>query len=437
MRLPTALTGFTLTEHQKRWARRLGYPFMFGVIFVFSLHFTFPYDRFEELASASLSEYYEVASLDIGPGWWPGHVSVKDVVLRTRPEVETEKPLEFKIDSADVNVGFWALVVGGFAVDIDADIGDGEVSASLSKDGDEIEYELETEDLPLKTVPGIKGVTGGVPIEGGLNAEMHMVLPKGKWKDAEGQLSFSCDGCTIGDGVAKIRPMAPGQGNAFTNEGLTLPKLRLGKIGGTLNVKKGFGEFDKFEAKSADGELYVEAEIRFDDPFKRSQVTGYLRFKTSDELKQREARMGDMEVMMAGAGRRPDGYIGVRIGPGAFDRLRYIASKTSPLGRERDKSTKPTSSTLAGGARPRVEIPPPPTTPTVPVGAAPDAKADVNGAPPAPPTPGVTAAPIPPAETNERPPAEGERIEPVPPPAEPPPPPPPTESAPHAPEGVE
>jgi type II secretion system protein N len=408
-----------LSEGQKRWARRIGYPALFVVVFIFALHFTFPYDRFEDLAHDALTEYYEVSDLDIGPGWWPGHVKVAGLALKTRPEHEGEKPIEFRIDSADVNVGFLALLGGGFEVDIDAEIGDGEVWVHVEQDDETLEYEAETEGLPLKTVPGIKSVTGGVPIEGGLNAELSMVLPKGKWKEADGYLEFSCDGCTMGDGVAKIRPTAPGQTNAFTNEGLTLPKLRLGKIGGRMAVKKGIGEFEKFEAKSPDGELYVEAEVRFDDPFKRSQVTGYLRFKSSDELKKREEKMADMETMMAGAGKRPDGTIGVKIGPGAIDKLRFVPSKTSPIGGGRDKTGKG----LSASARPplgatRLE----PTSPTTPLPATPASIPDAAA-----PVPGVTAAPVPPTPTDERgerPEGKGdEKMEPVhPEPPEPPPP---------------
>ena len=365
----------TLTETRKKWAKRLGYPALGLISFVFALHYTFPYYRLEDQITARLSEYYDVSSVTVRPGWIPGHVVVKNLALKTRPDREGEKPVEFRVDELDLNIGFFALISGGFEVGIEAHIGDGKVTGSVRKRaGGAISLDFETADLPSQTIPGIKAATGGVPLSGGLSVRARINLPKGKWKEAQGYLSLACPkGCTIGDGIAKIRPTAPGQANAFTNEGFTLPKLNVGKIGGKVEIVKGVGRFENFETKSPDGELYLEGDIRFEDPFKRTQVTSYMRFKSSEELRKRETKMADMEKLMEPAGRRPDGFIGVRI-TGQISALRYLVSKTSPIP-TKDKGAggspaKPVASATRPAARGVTVEPPAATPPTTPVATA-------------------------------------------------------------------
>ena len=89
----TALT-LTFTDTHRRWGKRVGYPLFGLVATVFALHYTFPYHRLEQRFSDTLGEYYDVDDdLEISPGWIPGHVIVKNVNLKTRPQRETDKPI--------------------------------------------------------------------------------------------------------------------------------------------------------------------------------------------------------------------------------------------------------------------------------------------------------------------------------------------------------
>lgn len=411
-----------LTDRQKRWLRRLGVPALAIVTFLFALYYTFPYHRLKDRLIAGLGGEFEVTIDSIGPGFLPGRLVIQGLTLKTRPEKEADKPQVFRADEITLNLGLLALLGGNIDVEFDADVGEGTITGEYVEEDGATSVTLETEDLPLETVPGVANATGGVPIAGGLNAEIHLTLPKGKWKEAQGRLEISCQSCTIGDGQSKIRPMAPGQSNAFSDQGLTLPKLRLGQIGGRVEVKKGVGTFEKFQAKSPDGELYLEGEIRFDDPFARSQVTAYMRFKSSDELRSRETRMADMELMMSANSRRADGYHGLRI-TGPVGQLRYIPSKLNPV-------TKETSRGTLGGVSATV----PPRPPSRPMGLNP-VPDDVGVIPPPPPVetasappppemprpPGMPMAPIPIDERSMDRMPQGEAMPMDPPPVHPPP----------------
>lgn len=345
-----------LGESGKRWLKRVGYPVLGVVVFLFAAHHTFPYHRIEAQLAAWAGDDFEVTIGRVRPGFLPGKVVVHDLAFKSRPEREDDKPTEFLIDKIELDLGLLALVGGTTDLDLVAHVGAGKITGRIKASKTmSVIIDLRSRELPLATVPGIRSATGGVPMDGGLNATVKIRLPKGRWKEAEGLIETSCEECTIGDGIAKIRPMSTTQRNAFADEGFTLPKLRLGSIGGKIVISKGLGYFEQFEAKSPDGELYLEAEIRFDDPFGKSQVTGYMKFRSSDELRQREPKMADMEKFMEAGARRPDGLLGVRI-TGPVNGLKYIPSKQSPplRGGSGDEKRPPTTAGANAPARPGI-----------------------------------------------------------------------------------
>jgi hypothetical protein len=79
---------------------------------------------------------------------------------------------------------------------------------------------------------------------------------------ADGAIRWTCAACVVGDGKAKLKVA----GNPMLAEGLSLPKLKLGDFTGRINFEKGVGKLQGVQAKSADGELYVEGEVRLADP---------------------------------------------------------------------------------------------------------------------------------------------------------------------------
>jgi hypothetical protein len=223
----------------------------------------------------------------------------------------------------------------------------------------------------------------------------------------------------MGDGKTKVRPTAPGQQNAFTSEGFTLPKMKLGEVKGKIKIDKGIACIETFESKSADGELYLEGGLRFEDPFKRSQSQLYARFTWTDELKKREAVTGDMYNMIKGAALRSDGFLGYSA-RGAVGQMKWLPAKATPAGmRECGGSTTTAANDKRAKASPRGKPPvrepatpprgpavnvtptPPPVTPTPPPGPTPpvDEPPPPDNEPPpsiVPPTPDAAPAAPPP-----------------------------------------
>jgi type II secretion system protein N len=384
---------------QKKWVRVTGYVLFGWLALVYGLHLSLPYGRIEEKLQDFAGDGFEVKVGSAGPGWFPGDVVLEDVTFKTRPQRDGEKPVEFTISRLELDVGVFGLIGGKLDLEFEGIVGGGELTGAVVVTKGQAKIDIRSAGLPLEGIPGIRTVTGGVPMTGALRAHFDVVLPKRKWREATGEVDLECTECTIGDGVAKIRPMAPGQQSAFSDGGFTLPKLKLGKLGGKLVIAKGLGKFQDFEGKSPDGELYLEGDIRFEDPVVRSQVTAYMRFKSSDKLKQREPVMGDIENLMKPASLRSDGYFGLKV-TGPLNALRFLGSKISPVpakDKDRDAAAK-----RGGSARsdepPAVNLnPPTPTASPIPSPTPMPAPSDVPVPPPSPPmdVPPATTAPTP------------------------------------------
>jgi type II secretion system protein N len=299
-----------LSPTQKSVIKWGGYPVLGLVTFVFALHYTFPYGRVKEKLEKALSEKYDVDIEEVSPGWIPGHMTLEGMTLSTRPEREDQKPVTIEIARVDVNIGFFALLGGEYDVEFDAEVGDGEISGRVIGGKEKFAIELHTDGLPLESVPGTDSIAGGAPIKGAMKADVDLTLPKGKWRDAEGTIHLTCEGCVMGDGETKMRPTAARARNAFSEGGFTLPPTRLGNVEGKITVKKGIACIESFEAHGPDGDMIIEGGLKFDDPFARSTSQLYAKIKISDAY---QSKHENMKMLIAGIptkARRSDGYFG-------------------------------------------------------------------------------------------------------------------------------
>jgi hypothetical protein len=116
-------------------------------------------------------------------------------------------------------------------------------------------------------------------------------------------------------------------GNPLLAMGITLPKLRLGRLGGQIKIDKGRATLENISATSPDIEATLEGGVSLRDPVAFSATEAYIRFKISSELKKREPKFELLENGMTNA-RRSDGFLGLLLnGP-----LRSLTPVPSPLG---------------------------------------------------------------------------------------------------------
>jgi type II secretion system protein N len=294
------------------------------VVFVFALHWTFPYRRVADKMVDALAERYDVTYADVGRGFWPGSMRLKGVALRSKQLKPDDKVTTLYFSEVKLDVGILALLGRKASVDIDASLGGGSIEGNVVMGKDYFETEMTTHGLPLGTLPFLHTAIG-LPMDGKLNLDIHLRVPAGNWKEAEGRIGISCPGCTVGDGVEKIKPKArPGARSVFANDGITVPKLDLGNFTGEIEISKGKGVIKKLGATSKDGELTVTGELVLARKFIDSTLPGCIRFKISDDLKKREPNFGNIQMVL-GVALDAEGYSNLRI-RGKVNELKYLGA---------------------------------------------------------------------------------------------------------------
>jgi len=311
-----------LSSRQIKILKWVGYPVIALLTFVFTLSYTFPYDRLKDKIVEQLSDKYDVSIMSMEPSLIPGTFVIKTMVLRTRPTTPEEKPVIVLIDEVEVNVGvisavFWTIDMAKISVEINAQIAGGSlhVEAKHEKGSNTISLAAHTKMLPIASMPGVREAVG-LPMTGGLSADLDLTLPQGKWAKSSGSVKLSCIGCTVGDGVAKMKMKPPPGGannrrmrnrNLFAGDGLTVPRLNLGAVLGEISIKNGTGVIETFAAKSQDGFLRMEGKIEFKDPFKESVFPGCMKFGFSDDLKERSPKFMGIEAGLPPKAKQGDG----------------------------------------------------------------------------------------------------------------------------------
>ncbi len=318
----------SITPERLRAARRWLLQSAFGVlVFGIALYFCFPYDRAKDLAIAwAANQGYDVTIGSAGPGFGFA-VNFKDIHVRSRP-TGTGKPIRFTLDSARVRVSPLVMLTKATSLDIGASGLGGDVGIDLfnQKKGP-MHVAIKAHAIDLAELPGVRE-TINLPLTGTFEMSLDVSSKTGRYSDADGSLSFKCKNCVIGDGKTPLKV----EGNPLLSGGLTLPRVRLGDLVGRVAIEKGVAKLQGVEAKSPDGDLALEGEIQLHDPLPTSVLALYLRFRLSEPLLKSADKLQLMLQMAGSAGKRPDGFYGVRLSGRLGAMNPPVFSPTSPSG---------------------------------------------------------------------------------------------------------
>jgi type II secretion system protein N len=332
----------TLGPRTRKLLRYVGLTVFALVTFVFALQWTFPYGRVKDKVVEALNDKYEVTIGGVERGIMPGRVYFTAVTLRTRQTKPAETVTTFFIKKLELDAGVLSLLGGTISVDVNAEIGAGTLSGSLSvgKFGrGDIHAHFVGEHLPGDALP-MRGVLG-LPMTGKIEFDVALGLPMEKsksgktainWQKASGSFALSCpSGCTFGDGVTKLKPLLKNSRNqVMVGEGIDFGKVTMESLVAKATIKKGKLTVDKFETKSNDGELHVDYMMNLEKEFGESQVTGCLRFKGSDDLLKREPKTY-AAIQTTGAELRSDGLFHILL-TGDFKDMKRLNKECGPNG---------------------------------------------------------------------------------------------------------
>ena len=238
----------TMTPDLLRHLRRIGLFAGFGLlVFVVALYMSFPYERAKEaairMASKNLDMDVEIGSAGPAFGW--RSCSGTSACARGPP---TGKPTRFTIDSAKFSPSILALFTSSFPFTLTMDALGGKIeldqSGTPGKKGG-FRTELSAHDIDMAEIPGVKEAIN-MPLTGKLKLELELASETGRYADANGFMTITCAECVAGDGKTPLKVA----GNAFLSGGLTLPRTRIGDLGGRVAVEKGTAKLQGVESKS-------------------------------------------------------------------------------------------------------------------------------------------------------------------------------------------
>jgi len=422
-----------LTPERLRTLRAFGWRAGFGlVMFIVFFYVFFPYHRVkDQVVAMAAQQNVDVEIGSAGPIFGVG-IGFHDILVASRP-TDGSKPTRLRIDDARVSISPFARLMGEEAYSLSAGALGGEMDVDWEASKARSRLVVKTEEISMAELPGVKEAIN-LPLGGKLGLAIDLTMPGQKAGAADGAIRWTCAACVVGDGKAKLKVA----GNPMLAEGLSLPRLKLGDFTGRIAFEKGVGKLQGVQAKSADGELYVEGEVRLADPLPYSQVDLYIRFKLSDALLKSSDKLQLILQLIESMGKRPDGFYGLRLqgpvsrlGPPQWLKTSPFASTGAAPPPRPGAIARPAPARIAGGE----PIPAPPPPPERLVDPLKDPNANLPRYPSPPPTPAPPLpAPTPPPENAVAPPPPPP---PPPPPAPTTPPPatPPAEQAPAAAEG--
>ncbi len=353
-----------MTPERRRKVQKIAAHAGFAlVVFVIAFYVSFPYERVkDQIVSLASQRNLDVQIESVGPALGLG-LSFSKIDIADRP-IGTAKPTVWHIDSATVRLGALAGLVGDTAVNATLELLGGDVDVAWRGSKTKGSVHVVSEDIALAELPGVKEAIN-LPLAGKINLEIDMVTPGNKLGEANGKIVWTCAGCAVGDGKAKLKVAS----NPLLAEGLSLPRLRLGDFSGNILFEKGLGKLQGVQARSPDGDLLIEGEIRLAEPLAYAGVDLYVRFKLSEALLKSADKLQLLMQIAESMGKRPDGYYGLRM-TGTFARVTTQWSKTSPFGSQntgaRPGSVPPLPATRFPSPPPPQETPPPPAPDPIP-----------------------------------------------------------------------
>ncbi len=321
-----------LTAQQRLLLHWVGYPVLVIIVFVMTLHWTFPYDRVKDKLIEVMSAKYDVTIASIEPKFFPGGVVLNSVLLRTRPTTAGEERKTIVVDEVELDIGLLALIGGSYDVDLDARLGDGGIEGAIVYEKKKLVADIEMSSVDLAQIPGLSAALSGMPVKGILSGKLAITLPEHRWSSASGNLHLDCVECAIGDGktFVKFKPKSSlsaarkKRAEILQGDGLQIPTMNLGEFSGDISIVDGVGTIKQLSGSSEDGEIIIEGTLKFGKKFIATQFPGCVKFKVSEAIKKKKPKFGSAVQLMAS--RQGDGYRHLRIS-GSLAGLRFKGTR--------------------------------------------------------------------------------------------------------------
>lgn len=345
----------------------LGYSAYAGIICLMTIWLLFPYERLKQMIAEAIDSdgRYEVSIKDVGPAF-PFGLEITGIRIVSPPEKPGDKPGDLYVDRARVFVSPFSFFSDTKKVSVEIDALGGHIETDVETTGKAKKITIKFSGVSMKKLPGIAKAIS-LPMTGSFSGSGHIKIPAEGLRRAGGKFTLVCKSCTLGDGKTKVkmdfRPkhLRKRRPNIMAQQGVTLPKVKLGRFGGDIEIKRGKATFRQFEALSPDGEAFLLGFVTLRDPFPFSNVDAYFKFKFDEELKQRKPKWKAIEAGLT-KGRRSDQYFGFSVRGRFKDPPRFMPARYSSVERHYDRKGTSRRGRRRGRAsrrRPRAIMRPP------------------------------------------------------------------------------
>jgi type II secretion system protein N len=295
------------------------YTGFFGLVFLLSLYWTFPYDRLRDYVVGKLSSDDAIATRTVEIGELRpvgiGGVRITDLEITQLAKTPDAQPATLRLSSLSADLSLWSLLIGNKKLTVSAKAG-GTLDGKYLQTSDTQHFEAELNGFDLGQL-GV-GSYMGLPIKGKATGTIDVQVAADVVKST-GSVKLEVKNLKVGDGKAKIKP--PGLGT-----GLTLDEIDAGKLALAIDLHDGVANITRFATDGRDLKMSGKGSIHLSDPLKRSRPDLELDLTFSDAYKNKSDRTKAMfEILqMRPEWQRattPDGTMRVHLG-GTFASIR-------------------------------------------------------------------------------------------------------------------
>jgi type II secretion system protein N len=273
------------------WKRRLGYGAFAVAAFLLALRQTLPVEAFKErLVAEAALRGWQLDAAGAAPAGLVG-VALEDATLKDKAGVSLQ------LDELDVTVSPWRLLAGRRRVSIEARLWEGRAGGTFDLGGQGGEVDLRLDGLDLARAVALRAATG-LDLEGVLSGAGRLALPADGAGRTAGRLDLSVRQAALAGGKLPV----PG-----TSDGLTLPRLGLGEVVASLELKDGRAVFQKLAATGGDATVTGEGISFVVQPnLEAAPLFGKLSLKVPDAFAQKPENRGLKALLDATLGSSRD-----------------------------------------------------------------------------------------------------------------------------------
>ena len=171
---------------------------VFAIVFYVSL----PYARFKDFLAGQLVGFgYDMEAKHAGPSLSLG-MTLKEVSLVSHPS-GGGKPTRILIDKATLGVSLVSYLFGTKSINVSANVFAGDIDVKVKMGKKDSAVLATATEIDLAEIPWVKSAIN-LPLSGKIGINLDLGLPNQRPSEAKGTLTWTCAGCAVGDGKAKL-----------------------------------------------------------------------------------------------------------------------------------------------------------------------------------------------------------------------------------------